>query len=452
MYAGGRGQGNVLLDLSTALGSPRPTVPAVLNFAFIGCHHDDIELGAGVLVQRVLAAGHEVEIVVLTDDADADARHRETIRAALELGIDPESVHFMGFPDGDLTANRETVGAVRALGLDPQVVVTHSAADSHNDHRAANELAFAAFRETVILQYSIHISARLDFAPRFFVALKDESLSSVRKELALGAHGSQHERIMKRDRAQFEAQLGGIAGLPAAEAFELNVQVGGEAHLPELMALNGAPFHSLWYPLLGTEPVVLLYEAFLGQPQSIAEFSRHHESEGRDALRSAFAHHWYPQSPLSERHSSDSEARACVNSGNVILVGSPVNNPITGATFNKLPSIRWITEHDDARESVYLLDKETQRTYHPTRDEGGRLTHDLTVLSILPNPFADHGSLISCAGIHGVGTQALLEFLAAPSSNKDLLNRVLLREERLNLPLTADVNTLALSPFADSPA
>ena len=424
----------------------------MLNFAFIGCHHDDIELGAGVLVQRALAAGHRVEIVVLTDDATADARHRETIRAAQELGIGPESVHFMGLPDGDLTANRATVGAVRALGLDPQVVVTHSSADSHNDHRAANELAFAAFRETVILQYSIHISARLDFAPRFFVALKDDSPSSLHKELALGAHGSQRERIMKRDRAKFESQLGGIAGLPAAEAFELHVQVGGEAYLPELMALNGAPFHSLWYPLLGSEPVVLLYEAFLGQPDSIAEFSRHHESEGRDALRTAFAHYWYPQSPLSERHSSDPEARACVDSGNVVLAGSPVNNPITGAMLNTLPSIRWVTEHDDGRESVYLLDKATARSYYPIRDEGGRLTHDLAVLSILPNPFAHRGSLISCAGIHGVGTQALLEFLAAPSSNKDLLNTVLLRGETLNLPLTVDANSLALSPFVYSPA
>jgi LmbE family N-acetylglucosaminyl deacetylase len=424
----------------------------VLNFAFIGCHHDDIELGSGVLVQRVLAAGHSVEIVVLTDDATADVRHGETIRAAQALGVNPDSVHFMGLPDGDLTANRETVGTVRALGLDPQVVVTHSAADSHNDHRTANELAFAAFRETVILQYAIHISARLDFAPRFFVALNDSSASTVRKELALDAHGSQHDRIMKRDRAKFEGQLGGIAGLPAAEAFELSVQVGGEAHLPELMVLNGAPFHSLWYPLLGTEPVVLLYEAFLGQPPSIAEFSRHHESEGRDALRTAFAHCWYPQSPLSERHSSDPEARACMHSGSVILAGSPVNNPITSAMFNTLPSIRWITEHDEARESVYLLDKETRRTYDPIRDEHGRLTHDLGVLSILPNPFAGHGSLISAAGIHGVGTQALLEFLAAPSSNKALLNTVLVRGESLNIPVMVDANSLALSPFADSPA
>jgi hypothetical protein len=345
-----------------------------------------------------------------------------------------------------LTANRETVGAMRALGLDPQVVVTHSAADSHNDHRAANELAFAAFRETVILQYPIHISARLDFAPRFFVALNDESISFMRKELALDAHGSQQERIMKRDRAQFEAQLGGIAGLPAAEAFELDVQVGGEAHLPELMALNAAPFHSLWYPLLGTEPVVLLYEAFLGQPPSIAEFSRHHESEGRDALRTAFAQHWYPHSPLSEYHSGDPEAQRFINSGNVILAGSPVNNPVTGAMFNPLPSIRWIIEHDAARESVYLLDKETGRTYYPRREDG-RLAQDLTVLSVLPSPFADGRSLVSCAGIHGVGTQALLEFLAAPTSNRDLLNTVLLRKEILNLPLTADAGSLELSPF-----
>jgi LmbE family N-acetylglucosaminyl deacetylase len=419
----------------------------VLTFAFIGCHHDDIELGAGVLAQRVLAAGHRVEFVVLTDDVAKDARHRETMRAAGELGIRPEAVHFMGLPDGHLTANRETVGALRALGLDPQVVVTHSSADSHNDHRAANQLAFAAFRETIILQYPIHISARLDFAPRFFVDLPDASVSRVRKVHALDAHGSQKERITKRSRTQFEMQLGGIAGLPAAEAFELDVQVGGEAHLPEVMALNKAPFHSLWYPLLGTEPVVLFYEAFLGQPDSIADFSRHQESEGRDALRTAFAKHWYPQSPLSERHSSDPAARACMSSGNVILAGSPVNNPLTAEMFNRLPSIRWIIEHDDARESVYLVDKATGHTYHPIRDDGGRLVRDLTVLSVLPNPFADGRSLVSCAGIHGVGTQALLEFLAAPTSNEDLLHTVLLRNEILNLPFTADVTSRALSPF-----
>ena len=243
---------------------------------------------------------------------------------------------------------------------------------------------------------------------------------------------------MKRDRAKFESQLGGIAGLPAAEAFELHVQVGGEAYLPELMALNGAPFHSLWYPLLGSEPVVLLYEAFLGQPD---------RSPNSHAItRAKGATHFGPPLPTTGTHSLRSasvtlphpEARACVDSGNVVLAGSPVNNPITGAMLNTLPSIRWVTEHDDGRESVYLLDKATARSYYPIRDEGGRLTHDLAVLSILPNPFAHRGSLISCAGIHGVGTQALLEFLAAPSWNKDLLDAVLLWRETLNLPLTVD--------------
>ncbi len=420
----------------------------MLTFAFIGCHHDDIELGAGVLVQRVQAAGHRVEFVVLTDDAAGNSRHEETIRAAGALGIGPQFVHFMGLPDGDLTADRETVGAVRALGLNPDVVVTHSSADSHNDHRAANQLAFAAFRETVILQYPIHISARLDFAPRFFVDLGDSSASRVRKLTALDAHGSQKERITKRSRTQFEIQLGGFAGLPAAEAFELNVQVGGEAHLPEVMALNKAPFHSLWYPLLGTEPVVLLYEAFLGQPDAIAEFSRHHESEGRDALRAAFAKHWYPQSPLSERRSSDPELDAYLGASNVILVGSSVNNPVTAQQFNPLPSIRWIIEHDEARENVYLVDKETGRTYHPIRDDQGRLVQDLTVLSILPSPFSEGRSLISCAGIHGVGTQALLDFLASPTSNADLLNTLLVRQDTVNLPLTADATSRALSPFS----
>ena len=40
----------------------------MLNFVFLGCHHDDIELGAGILTQRALAANDSVSWIVLTDD------------------------------------------------------------------------------------------------------------------------------------------------------------------------------------------------------------------------------------------------------------------------------------------------------------------------------------------------------------------------------------------------
>ena len=119
----------------------------MLNFIFLGCHHDDVELGAGILAQRALAANHSVSWIILTDDDRWEDRHRETLAAGAELGVSRDRIHFAGLPDGDLKANRATVGLLRALDVHPDVVVTHTAAESHNDHRAANELAFSTFRE-----------------------------------------------------------------------------------------------------------------------------------------------------------------------------------------------------------------------------------------------------------------------------------------------------------------
>ena len=199
----------------------------MLNFIFLGCHHDDIELGAGILTQRALAANDSVFWIVLTDDASGEDRHRETLAAGAELGVSPDRIHFAGLPDGDLKADRATVGLLRALDLHPDVVVTHTAADSHNDHRAANELAFSTFREAIVLQFPVHISARFtEFSPRFFIARSEEHLAHKRR--ALESHATQRERIAKRDRSQFEITLGALAGLSSAEAFELSVQVGGE--------------------------------------------------------------------------------------------------------------------------------------------------------------------------------------------------------------------------------
>jgi hypothetical protein len=387
-----------------------------------------------------------VSWIVLTDDDRGEERHRETLAAGAELGVSPDRIHFVGLPDGDLKADRATVGLLRALDFHPDVVVTHTAADSHNDHRAANELAFSTFREAVVLQYPVHISARFtEFSPRFFVARADEHLAHKRR--ALECHATQRDRIAKRDRSQFEITLGALAGLSSAEAFELSVQVGGEHALNELMTLNDAPFHSLWYPLIEDRPITLLYEAFLGQPPAIEEFSRQHESVGRDALRAAFARHWFPRSPLVELFSSDPAVGDHLANRDVLLAGSRVNNPVTARVINPMPEIRWTIEHDPARQDVFLYDKLESCAYRPRRDRDGRLIADLGVLSVVPSPLASGRTLLSCAGIHGVGTQGLLEFLADPTSNGWLLNLLIQRQAVLNVPVEIDVVDRSLQLF-----
>src|SRR5688572_14726000 len=101
-----------------------------MNVLFIGAHADDIELGAAGLVARMLALGHRVYFLVLTDDATIpQERREEAVAGAAALGVPGDCVHFGGFRDGYLRATAEEIGAVRELAyrLFPEidVVVCH---------------------------------------------------------------------------------------------------------------------------------------------------------------------------------------------------------------------------------------------------------------------------------------------------------------------------------------
>lgn len=418
-----------------------------LRFLFIGCHHDDIELGAGVLTQRAALEGHHVTWLVLTDDDDTEARRQETLAAGAHLGVSEETIQFAGFSDGNLSADRPTVARLRKLDLRPDVVVTHSAADSHNDHRACNALARSAFREVVILEYPIHISAvTSELTPRLFVAQPPELLAA--KECALAEHRSQKRRIDKRSRTNFEAELGAMAGMDTAEAFGICVQTGGERQVSQVMRLNDAPFHTLWYPLIEDRDLVMLWEAFGHQPPGIAEHSTYHEDRGRQALRDAFSRQWLPRTPLlGQSTGAPGAVDNYLEQYDVLLLGGPVNNPIVKHSFNTLAQVRWVIGYDEPRGDVFLFDKDASRSYWPIKTHAGTLVSDLAVISVMPSPFATGRSLVSCAGVHGSGTQALLEFLAEPSSAPWLLNQIASNESSVNLPVRADVVDSAIHPF-----
>ena len=73
-----------------------------------------------------------------------------------------------------------------ARNFSPDVIITHSPADSHNDHREAHNLMKSAFRESVLLGYGIVNSlVESNFKPRFFV---DTSAFQKRKANALKEH------------------------------------------------------------------------------------------------------------------------------------------------------------------------------------------------------------------------------------------------------------------------
>jgi LmbE family N-acetylglucosaminyl deacetylase len=83
------------------------------TWLFVSPHDDDLVIGAGLWMQAALAAGIDVQVLVVTDgrmgyctmeqrDSIADIRKRETYESFQILGIGKERIAWVGYPDGGL--------------------------------------------------------------------------------------------------------------------------------------------------------------------------------------------------------------------------------------------------------------------------------------------------------------------------------------------------------------
>lgn len=152
-------------------------------------HADDEVIGCGGAIIRHRAAGNDVRIVVVTDDAiDANARRAECVRATAELGCDAPV--FLGFPDRGLRhCRKELAGKVREqITTDTRAVYIPSPWEAHPDHFDVCISALAAIqrsnRELQIHCYEVSL-------PLAANVLLDVTHQLPAMEKALAHYGSQ---------------------------------------------------------------------------------------------------------------------------------------------------------------------------------------------------------------------------------------------------------------------
>jgi LmbE family N-acetylglucosaminyl deacetylase/Mrp family chromosome partitioning ATPase len=214
---------------SSLVSAREPTGQAV----FIGAHSDDIEIGAGGTLVKLLQRNWDVFACIVTDETDpqvAAARRREALESCATLGLQPQQVFFLGLSDGYVTVTRKGVDRLRAAikqhNIQPELVFTHSHADCHNDHRAVCELVHAAFRQKAILGFPIINSLNETlFIPQVYCDITEYL---TRKLRALESHQSQMQRgrICLIDIEQYNHSMGATAGCQVSEAFNLTKQYG----------------------------------------------------------------------------------------------------------------------------------------------------------------------------------------------------------------------------------
>ena len=111
----------------------------------IGAHSDDIEIGAGTTVLRVVRESPEVEITwcVLSG---SPTRHDEARRAAERLlGSSIKSLILTSIPNSQFPEHRRQIKQIfeeHLKAAKPDLILTHSREDRHQDHRVANEFTW----------------------------------------------------------------------------------------------------------------------------------------------------------------------------------------------------------------------------------------------------------------------------------------------------------------------
>lgn len=200
-----------------------PQVAGGLQIVCLGAHPDDIEIGAGGTILRLIADGQvrSVRWVVLSGSDGRDAEAHTAADAFLE-GVADRRVTVGSFPDSRFPSSwgaiKEAMEEVAAEGR-PDLVLAPRRDDWHQDHRVLGELVWTVFRDQLIFEYEIPKWDGDLVTPNLYVALPRWALER-KSELILASFPSQ------RDRSWF-----------TAETFEALARLRGiEARAPEQLA------------------------------------------------------------------------------------------------------------------------------------------------------------------------------------------------------------------------
>jgi LmbE family N-acetylglucosaminyl deacetylase len=185
--------------LTFQLGNPGSAAAHVLA---IGAHPDDIEIGCGGTILKLIEQGavSKVSWVVLSGDGERSGEARQSAEALLD-GVSRREVMVCDFPDGlfpyDGRPIKEFFERLKA-GTSPDLIFTHRRADPHQDHRLTCELTWNTFRDHLILEYEIPKYDGEGSAPNVFVPLSGE-ISQRKIEHLMTQFNSQRSRRWFRE-------------------------------------------------------------------------------------------------------------------------------------------------------------------------------------------------------------------------------------------------------------
>lgn len=146
-------------DRPGPVGGLEVRLTGVRSVLCLGAHADDIEIGCGGTIIRMLQENPALEVHWAVLSAPGTRREEANASAAsLLAGARLTDVHIADFKEsyfpyvgGEVKAY---IDGLRAQ-VEPELVFTHWRGDAHQDHRVVGELTWNSFRSHLILEYEI---------------------------------------------------------------------------------------------------------------------------------------------------------------------------------------------------------------------------------------------------------------------------------------------------------
>jgi LmbE family N-acetylglucosaminyl deacetylase len=148
-----------------------------LKILCLGAHSDDIEIGCGGSILRLLSENSNTEVhwIVFaangerTSEATASADHFLAGAGRKKIVVNKFRDSFFPYIGGDIKQYFETI----KHEFIPDLIFTHYRNDLHQDHRLLSELTWNTFRKHLILEYEV-IKYDGDLgSPNFFIPLNE---------------------------------------------------------------------------------------------------------------------------------------------------------------------------------------------------------------------------------------------------------------------------------------
>jgi LmbE family N-acetylglucosaminyl deacetylase len=197
--------------------------PGPVSLLVVGAHADDIEIGAGATILRLLQdhLGSSILWVVASATPDRAAEARASA-AAFSAAAARVEVIVGDLPDGRLpaalTAVKDMLESVKARPID--IILAPHLEDAHQDHRLVAETVWQTFRHHLVASYEVPKYDGDLGRPNLFVDV-DEATLQQKIDLLQACFPSQHDRTWwGADTLRAIARLRGIeAATRYAEAF-----------------------------------------------------------------------------------------------------------------------------------------------------------------------------------------------------------------------------------------